>query len=149
MKQTLFLRIFESVCAHDLYFLQKQDAISNISLSSIQKCTSTLHILAYIITPNVVDEYCQMGKNTIMEEMKGFVKVVKEIFETKYLRQLTRDDIERQLKVNKAQRFLGMFATLDCMHYQWKNCPIVWQRQFQDKNGNRSIIFEVIANRSF
>jgi hypothetical protein len=28
----------------------------------MQKCTTSLHILVYGITPNVVDEYCQMGK---------------------------------------------------------------------------------------
>jgi hypothetical protein len=42
-----------------------------------------------------------MEKNTIMEKMRRFVKVVKEIFETKYLRQPTQDDIERQLKINE------------------------------------------------
>ncbi len=133
MRQDIVFRIFENVCAHDLYFLQKRNALSNIGLNSIQKCTSALHILAYKITPNVVDECCQMEKNTIMEKMRRFVKVVKEIFETKYLRQPTQDDIERQLKINEPQGFLGMFASLDCMYYQWKNCPIVWQGQFQDK----------------
>jgi hypothetical protein len=41
-----------------------------------------------------------------------------------------------------------MFASLDCMHYHWKNCPIAWQRQFQDKDDKRSIILEAIANQS-
>jgi hypothetical protein len=57
MKWTLFLRILESFCAHDLYFLQKQDALYNIGLNSIQKCTIALHILAYEITPDAIDEY--------------------------------------------------------------------------------------------
>jgi hypothetical protein len=98
----LFLRIFGSVCAHDPYFLQKKNALSNIGLSLVQKCTSALHILAYRITPNAVDEYCQMGKNIVVEETKRFVKVVKENFETKYLGQPTQDDIEKQLKINEA-----------------------------------------------
>jgi hypothetical protein len=42
-----------------------------------------------------------MGENTVMEEIKCFVKVVKEIFETKFLKQPTQDDIERQLKINE------------------------------------------------
>jgi hypothetical protein len=41
-----------------------------------------------------------------------------------------------------------MFASLDCMHYQWKICPIAWQGQFQDKDGNRSITLKVVANQS-
>jgi len=53
----------------------------------LQKCTKiTLHILTYRITPDAIDEYYQMGESTKLEVMKCFVKVIKEIFETKYLR---------------------------------------------------------------
>jgi hypothetical protein len=45
-----------------------------------------LHILAYRITPNAIDEYYQMGENVKMEAMKCFVKATKEIFKTKYSR---------------------------------------------------------------
>jgi len=86
MRQTLFLPIFESVYAHDSYFLQKWDALGNIGLNSIQKCIVALRILVYGITLDAVDEYCQMGESMTMEAIKLFVKVVKEMFETKYLK---------------------------------------------------------------
>ncbi len=86
MKWTLFLQILKSFCARDSYFLQKWDAFGNIGLSSIQKCIIKLHILAYRITPNAIDEYYQMGENVKMEAMKCFVKATKEIFKTKYSR---------------------------------------------------------------
>ena len=41
-----------------------------------------------------------------------------------------------------------MFASLDCMHYEWKNCPIAWQGSFQGKDGFNSIILEAIADQS-
>jgi hypothetical protein len=41
-----------------------------------------------------------------------------------------------------------MFASLDCMHWTWKNCPVAWQGQFQDKDKNRSVILEAIADQS-
>jgi hypothetical protein len=41
-----------------------------------------------------------------------------------------------------------MFASLDYMHYQWKNCLIAWQVQFQNKDGNRPITLEAVANQS-
>jgi hypothetical protein len=83
-----------------------------------------------------------------MEALKRFVKVVKEIFETQYLRYPTKEDIERQLKTDETRGFPIMFASLDCMHYHWKNCPIAWQKQFQGKDDKRSIILEAIANKS-
>ena len=40
-----------------------------------------------------------------------------------------------------------MFASLDCMHYEWKNSPVAWQGKFIDKDGNKSIILEAIADQ--
>jgi hypothetical protein len=34
------------------------------------------------------------------------------------------------------------------MHYRWKICPVTWQGQFQDKDGNRLIILEVVVDQS-
>ena len=41
-----------------------------------------------------------------------------------------------------------MFALLDCMHYEWKNCPIAWQDDYGDREGKRSIILEAVADQS-
>ncbi len=40
-----------------------------------------------------------------------------------------------------------MFASLDCMHYCWKNCSITWQGSFTDKDKNKLIILEAIVNQ--
>jgi hypothetical protein len=40
-----------------------------------------------------------------------------------------------------------MFVSLDCMHYHWKICHVFWQGSFTNKDGNKSIILEVIANQ--
>ena len=39
-----------------------------------------------------------------------------------------------------------MFASLDCMHYEWKNCPVAWQGDYGDREGKKSIILEAIAD---
>jgi len=41
-----------------------------------------------------------------------------------------------------------MFASLDCIHWVWKNCLVAWQGQFQDKDKNRSIILKAIVDQS-
>ena len=41
-----------------------------------------------------------------------------------------------------------MFGSIDCMHYQWKNCPVTWIGQYLDKDGNMSIILEAITHQS-
>jgi hypothetical protein len=42
-----------------------------------------------------------------------------------------------------------MFAIFDYMHYRWKNYPMGWQGQFENKDRKRFIILEAIANQSF
>jgi hypothetical protein len=52
------------------------------------------------------------------------------------------------MKINKERGFLGMFASIDCMHWTWKYCPMAWQDQFQDKEKTRIIILEAITEQS-
>jgi hypothetical protein len=148
MSRELFLRIMEEVCAHDSFFVQKCDAAGVMGLSSIQKCTAALRMLAYGISADGTDEYCRLGESTAMLSLKRFVVAVRAVFEARYLRQPTREDLEKQISINTDRGFPGMFASVDCMHWEWKNCPVAWQGQFQDKDKNRSIILKAIADQS-
>jgi hypothetical protein len=104
-------------------------------------------MLAYGQVTNACDEHCRIGKNTSHECLKCLVRVIREIFEPEFLRQLTQVDLEKQMRMNTNRRWLGMFVSLDCMHYRWKICHVVWQGSFTNKDGNKSIILEVIANQ--
>jgi hypothetical protein len=66
--------------------------------------------------------------------------------EAYYLRQLTREDFEKQLSNNVDRGFPSMFSFLDCMHYEWKNCLDAWQSDFGYKDGKKSIILEAIVD---
>lgn len=58
MRRESFFTIVVGVCARDNYFIQKQDALGKLGLSSLQKCIATLRMLAYGISANAIDEYC-------------------------------------------------------------------------------------------
>jgi hypothetical protein len=76
----------DSICAHCLFFIQRKDVATKFGSSSIQNCALDMNMFAYGIKINVIDGYCKLGSNTIMESMKWFVKVIKTCFESKYLR---------------------------------------------------------------
>ena len=59
-----------------------------------------------------------------MESMKRFVRAIRGIYEKQYLRQPTREDLKKQMSVNKANGRPCIFDSIYCMHYQWKNCPV-------------------------
>jgi hypothetical protein len=148
MRRDLFLHIVQEVCAFDPWFIQKRDGVGRIGLSSLQKYIAAIRMLAYGIPADTTDEYCRTGESTAIEAMKRFTVAIRGCFESHFLRLPTRADFQRQIEINTARGFPGMFGSLDYMHWTWKNCPIAWQGQFQDKDGLRSIILEAIADQS-
>ena len=80
--------------------------------------------------------------------MRRWVNAIRACFGDTYLRQPTLANLIKQVEINMARGFRGMFGSLDCMHWMWEKCPTTWQGQFQDKEGVRSIILEAIADQS-
>ena len=58
-----------------------------------------------------------------MLALKPFVLVIRAIYESTYLREPTREGLEKQVAINTERGWPGMFASLDCMHCEWKNSP--------------------------
>jgi len=75
------------------------------------------------------------------------VRTIREVFKLELFRKPTQVDLEKNLRVNVERGWPGMFASLDYMHYHWKNCPVAWQGSFTNKDGNKSIILEAIADQ--
>ncbi|XP_061999308.1 uncharacterized protein LOC133716641 [Rosa rugosa] len=38
-----------------------------------------------------------------------------------------------------------MIGSLDCIHWQWKNCPVEWQDSFSGKSKKPTIVLEAVA----
>ncbi|XP_028089578.1 uncharacterized protein LOC114289929 [Camellia sinensis] len=75
MNRSLFLHILSTVEAYDPYFVQKTDAVGIIGLSSLQKMTAAMRMLAYGVAVDSVDDYVRIGESTAIESLKHFVKV--------------------------------------------------------------------------
>ena len=116
MSHPLFFRLQSALKAHDSYFIQKRNVVEMLSLSSLQKMTAALRILAYGVTIDSTEEYVRIGKSTAIESLKKFVKAVVNIFSEEYLRSPNSNDIARLLAVNEKHGFPGMLGSIDCMH---------------------------------
>lgn len=75
-------------------------------------------MLCYGLCVDATDEYCRTSETTAMRSMKRFCVAVRIEFEAYYMRQPTCADFDKQLVINCDRGFLGMFFSLDCMHYE-------------------------------
>ena len=62
MSHSLFLRIHSRVEATKPYFVQKRNAANTLGLSSLQKMTAAIRMLAYGVSADFMDEYKPLGK---------------------------------------------------------------------------------------
>lgn len=101
-----------------------------MGLYALQKVVTAIHILAYGVHADAVDEYVRIGESTTHEALQHLYKAIVVAFDPYYLRPPTPDDITRLLQVGESSGFLGMLGSIDCMHWEWRNCPTAWKGMF-------------------
>ncbi|XP_021815821.1 uncharacterized protein LOC110758306 [Prunus avium] len=111
-----------------------------------QKLTAALRMLAYGASAEQVDEIARMGKSTILECLVGFCDAVENLYTREYLCRPSPADLQRLLKKADTRGFPGMIGSIDCIHWQWKNCPTAWQGDYGNRKGQKSIILEAVAS---
>jgi len=148
MSRELFLRIMNAVEDHDDYFVRKRNAANVLGLSCFQKITAALRMLTYGTPADATDEYVRIGESTTLESLRRFVVAVVDIFEDEYLRHPNEADIARLMALGEKKGFPGMLGSIDCMHWEWKNCPYEKQGQYKGHVNKPTIILEVVASHN-
>ena len=144
----LFDEIVEDLCRHDSYFLRKQCAAGKHGLSSHQKICSAVRLLTSGVSPMEHDDKYRMGASTGMQCFKLFCNAIIDVYSEEALRHPTIDDLNRLLDEGEAYGFPGCIGSIDCMHWEWKNCPSSWKGMFQGKAMVPTMVLEAIADHS-
>ncbi|XP_059669231.1 uncharacterized protein LOC132314375 [Cornus florida] len=147
IRRELLFRIFNDVKAYDDYFVQKKDATGRLGLFSIQKMTSAVRILAYGCAADHYDEYIKIGESTAIKCLKAFCNAIVVVYAEEYMRPPNETDIERLLEEGEQRGFLGMLGFIDCMHWEWKNCPVEWHDTYRGRSSKNTLILEAVASQ--
>ncbi|XP_057755526.1 uncharacterized protein LOC130974685 [Arachis stenosperma] len=147
MRRHVFLRIVDALSNVYPYFQQRVDATGRRGLSPLQKCTAAIRMLAYGVAADAVDDYVCIGESTTIECLEKFVEGVISGFEDEYLRKSNPNDIQCLLQMVEGRGFPDMLGSIDCMHWQWKNCPKAWKGMYMSGyRGVATIVLEVVAS---
>ncbi|XP_058835800.1 putative nuclease HARBI1 [Topomyia yanbarensis] len=147
MNRNLFTRIVNEVKSTNVYFVQRADATGKIGLSTLQKCTAAIRQLAYGSPADAIDEYTRMSESSARSCMLEFCRTIVDRFASQYLRSPNSEDIKRLLDEGQKRGFPGMLGSLDCCHWEWKNCPTAWAGQYKGKGKKPTIILEAVASQ--
>uniref|UniRef100_A0A0D3AD31 Nuclease HARBI1 n=1 Tax=Brassica oleracea var. oleracea TaxID=109376 RepID=A0A0D3AD31_BRAOL len=145
MNKPLFMHIVDRLSNEVQFFQQKRDGLGRLSLSPLQKCTAAIRVLAYGSAADAVDEYLQLGATTTRSCLENFVDGIISLIGDEYLRRPTPADLQRLLDIGEHRGFSGMIGSIDCMHWEWKNCPTAWKGQYSRGSGKPTIFLEAVA----
>uniref|UniRef100_A0A0D3BB99 Uncharacterized protein n=1 Tax=Brassica oleracea var. oleracea TaxID=109376 RepID=A0A0D3BB99_BRAOL len=67
-------------------------------------------------------------------------------FGNEYLRRPTPADLQRLLDIGEHHGFPGMIGSIDCMHWEWKNCLTAWKGQYSRGSRKPAIVLEAVAS---
>ncbi|XP_047953967.1 uncharacterized protein LOC125200352 [Salvia hispanica] len=124
MSRPLFLHIANTLAAREEYFQEGFDATGRPSHTTLQKCTAAIRQLATGQTADLFDEYLHVGETTGRLCLMEFCKGVRAAFTDEFLKKPNTADCQFLLQLHEqAHGFPGMLGSVDCMHWQWKNCP--------------------------
>ncbi|XP_048603562.1 uncharacterized protein LOC111203417 [Brassica napus] len=146
MNKPLFMRIVDRLSAEIPYFQQRRDATGRFGHSPLQKATTAIRMMAYGCPADAVDEYLRLGETTALLCLEHFVQGIIDLFGEEYLRRPTPEDLQRLLDTGEERGFPGMIGSIDCMHWEWKNCPTAWKGQYTRGSGKPTIVLEAVAS---
>lgn len=147
MSRRLFVRIANDVRDYDDYFIRKRDGSGLLGFSTIQKITAAMRQLTQGISSDTVSEYTRLSESTARESLKRFCKAIIALYKDHYLRKPTAEDIKQIQEVNAARGFPGMLGSLDCMHWQWDNCPTAHAGMYKGKERVPTLVLEAVADK--
>ncbi|XP_010496497.1 PREDICTED: uncharacterized protein LOC104773559 [Camelina sativa] len=149
MNKPLFMRIVERLSTEVPYFEQRRNGHGRLGLSAIQKCIAAIRMMAYGAAGDSFDEYLRLAESTTLLCLEKFTEGIIHLFGYEYLRRPTTEDLQRLLNIGENRGFPGMIGSIDCMHWEWKNCPTAWKGQYTRGSGNPTIVLEAVASQDF
>ncbi|KAM2145327.1 hypothetical protein ACFX1R_048889 [Malus domestica] len=122
MRRLVFERLLCDVQQVNQYFQQKRDRAARPIFSPHQKVTVALRMMAYGSPADSMDETHGMFESTCLDTVQEFCDTIVQLYKDEYLREPNQEDMNQLIHKAEERGFSSMIGSLDCMHWDWKNC---------------------------
>lgn len=147
MPRSVFSKIWLKIQGKGLFKESTINFSGKKGIHPLVRLTACLRRLAYGDSADRDDENLEMAESTINSSFQQFTKLIKKEFGPQYLNRCpSAAEIERSTTINAGRGFPGMFASWDCKHFSWKNCPVPLAGQHKGKGNDKTLILEAIAD---
>ncbi|XP_070665279.1 uncharacterized protein [Malus domestica] len=126
MGRHVFKRLLHDAHQVNPYFQQKLDRACRPGFSPHQKVIVALRMMAYASPTDSMDETHGMSESTCLDTLAELCNTIVQLYKKEYLREPNQEDLDRLICKAEDREFPGMIGSLDCMHWNWKNCPTGW-----------------------
>ncbi|XP_050117605.1 uncharacterized protein LOC126595314 [Malus sylvestris] len=130
MRRHVFERLLHDVHQVNPYFQQKLDRAGCLGSSLV----------------DLMDETHGMSESTCLDTLAEFCNTIVQLYKEEYLCKPNQEDMDRLIRKAEYRGFPGMIRSLDCMHWNWKNCPTEWQWGFSGMLRKKTIMLKVVAS---
>ncbi|GKA36200.1 ALP1-like protein [Tanacetum coccineum] len=117
-------------------YLFRHDAVGKAAISALVKCTSIIRQLAYVVVPDSLDEYLQIGDKTSRDCLMAFCNGVMELYGEEFLRKPTQTDVEKLYAFHEENMGFLPFILLEAVASQdlW-----IWHAFFGVAGSNNDV----------
>ena len=103
-------------------------------------------MMAYGSPADSMDETHGMFEFTCLDTLEEFCNTIVQVYKDEYLREPNQEDLNRLIRKSEDRGCPGMIGSLDCMHWDWKNFPTIWQRGLCGRSRKPTVVLEAIAS---
>ena len=123
--RVVFNRVFERLNGTGVFQHQYNKVTKKMGIYPLVRMVACFRKLCYGDSSNRQDEFLQISESAVDVSFKEFCRRVVDEFGAAYLNRCpSKEEKSNSIKKMKQRGFPGCFASWDCKHFVWGNCPV-------------------------
>jgi len=103
---------------------------------------AAFRVIAYGGAADRLDEYVRLSRSTVAQATKLVLEFIVRRWETTYRRRPNQSELKKMMERNAERGVPGCMGSLDCIHWEWHQCPTGMAGAYQSRKGSRGVVVD-------